>query len=63
LNNGARVEQINWEVDTSAKGLQQSAGMMVNYRYLLEDIDGNHESYRSGQDVSTLIKVKTLLKD
>lgn len=37
--------------------------MMVNYRYLLEDIDGNHESYRSGQDVSTLIKVKTLLKD
>jgi len=62
LNNGARVEQINWEADTSSKGLQQSAGLMVNYRYLLEDIDGNHESYRSGQEVSTSNKVKSLLK-
>ena len=30
LGNGARVERINWAGDTSAKGLKQSYGLMVN---------------------------------
>lgn len=58
LNNGARVEQINWAADMSAKGISQSAGIMVNYRYLLDDIDKNHESYRSGQAIVVSSKVK-----
>ncbi|MBV8507856.1 MAG: malonyl-CoA decarboxylase family protein, partial [Alphaproteobacteria bacterium] len=46
LSNGARVERLNWLGDVSAKGLQQSAGIMVNYLYRLGEIEANHESYR-----------------
>jgi malonyl-CoA decarboxylase len=38
LSNGARVERLNWLGDASPKGLQQSAGLMVNYLYKLADI-------------------------
>jgi len=47
LSNGARVERLNWLGDVSAKGLQQSAGIMVNYLYRLNEIEANHEAYRS----------------
>ena len=46
LSNGARVERLNWLGDVSPKGLQQSAGIMVNYLYRLGDIEANHEAYR-----------------
>lgn len=45
LTNGARLERINWMGDTSSKGFKQSAGLMVNYYYDLDDIDNNHEDY------------------
>ena len=63
LNNGSRIEQLHWGADTSVRGLAQSAGIMLNYRYLLDDIDSNHESYRSGQEIVTSSRVRTLLKD
>jgi malonyl-CoA decarboxylase len=47
LGNGARIERIDWLADTSAKGLEESAGIMVNYYYKLSDIERNHESYIS----------------
>lgn len=47
LRNGARIERLNWLADTSAKGMEQSAGMMVNYYYKLSDIEKNHENYIS----------------
>ncbi len=46
LSNGARIERLNWQGDVSPKGLQQSAGIMVNYLYRLADIEANHEAYR-----------------
>lgn len=46
LNNGARVERINWLADISEKGMRESAGMMVNYLYKLDEIESNHEVYR-----------------
>jgi malonyl-CoA decarboxylase len=46
LSNGARIERLNWQADMSAKGLEQSAGVMVNYQYRLADIETNHEAYR-----------------
>src|SRR5262249_8741556 len=46
LSNGARVEQLDWLGDRSPKGLQQSAGMMVNYLYRLGDIEAHHEAHR-----------------
>ncbi|WP_455372304.1 malonyl-CoA decarboxylase [Limibacillus halophilus] len=45
LRNGARLERINWMGDRSAKGLKQSAGVMVNYRYDPDSIEANHEAY------------------
>lgn len=45
LANGARVERINWMGDRSAKGLAESAGLMVNYLYRVDDIAGNHEAF------------------
>jgi len=43
LSNGASVERISWLADTSAKGLKQSFGMMVNYAYRPSRIERNHE--------------------
>ncbi len=41
LGNGARIERLNWAADMSAKGLEQSCGIMVNYLYELEKLDDN----------------------
>ena len=43
--NGAELHRINWLGDTSAKGMKQSAGLMVNYLYVLDNIERNHEQY------------------
>jgi malonyl-CoA decarboxylase len=52
LKNGARLDRINWRADTSATGIQQSAGLMANYVYDVADLERNHELYaRSGQVV------------
>ncbi len=62
LRNGARLERINWLADSSAKGLGQSAGIMVNYRYILGDIEKNHEAHvrdgriTMGADVKALVR-------
>ena len=45
LTNGARVERLDWLADLSPKGLQQSAGLMINYVYRLHEIEENHEAY------------------
>jgi len=44
LGNGARLERINWLGDVSEKGLRESHGLMVNYQYVLKDIERNHEA-------------------
>jgi malonyl-CoA decarboxylase len=45
LGNGASVERINWSADLSEKGIEQSAGMMVNYLYDSDEIVSNHEAF------------------
>ena len=62
LTNGARVERINWLGDVSAKGLQQSAGIMVNYLYRLGDIEANHETYRGEGRVAASSAVRNLAR-
>ena len=52
LGNGARLERVNWLADTSKRAMQQSAGMMVNYLYRLEDVEQNHEMYIREQKVA-----------
>ena len=62
LGNGARLERINWLGDLSPRGLRESAGIMVNYRYLLDDIEKNHEAYANQGEIAASSVVKKLLK-
>jgi malonyl-CoA decarboxylase len=62
LGNGARLERINWLGDLSSKGLRESAGIMVNYLYRLDDIEKNHEAYANDGEVVASSAVKKLLK-
>jgi malonyl-CoA decarboxylase len=62
LSNGARVERLNWLGDASPKGLQQSAGIMVNYLYRLSDIEANHEAYRGEGRVAASSAIRNLLR-
>jgi malonyl-CoA decarboxylase len=53
LNNGARLERVNWLGDLSDKGLQQAAGFMVNYLYDVSQIERNHEAFaREGRVIA-----------
>jgi malonyl-CoA decarboxylase len=45
LGNGARLERLNWMADGSERAINQAHGLMVNYSYLLDDIEKNHEAY------------------
>jgi malonyl-CoA decarboxylase len=62
LGNGARLERIDWLGDLSAKGMRESAGIMVNYLYRLEDIEKNHEAYVNQDEIAASSAVKKLLK-
>ncbi len=62
LGNGARLERIDWLGDLSPKGLRESAGIMVNYLYRLDDIEKNHEAYANEGEVVASSAVKKLLK-
>ena len=62
LTNGARIERINWLADVSQRGLAQSASMMVNYRYKLDEIEINHENYTSDGVVVGSAEVRKLAR-
>jgi malonyl-CoA decarboxylase len=49
LDNGARLERLNWAANLSPKGLKQSFGLMVNYRYDLDKVEASHEKFKQGE--------------
>lgn len=61
LGNGARIERLNWLADTSTKGMEQSAGIMVNYYYKLSDIEKYHEFYISESRINISKDTRKLL--
>jgi malonyl-CoA decarboxylase len=61
LSNGATLFQLNWFADSSAKGLEQSAGFMVNYLYDPDSIDGNTQQYSEQGSVTMSPEVRDLL--
>lgn len=63
LGNGASLERINWLADTSKRGVQQSAGLMVNYLYRLEDVEENHEIYVKEHRVAASRQVSKLARE
>lgn len=62
LANGARVERLNWAGDTSQKGYEQSAGIMVNYLYRLDDIRANHEDFVGSGTIAISSSLRQLVK-
>ncbi|WMT73252.1 malonyl-CoA decarboxylase [Bradyrhizobium sp. Ash2021] len=63
IGNGARLERIDWLGDLSPKGLRESAGIMVNYLYRLDDIEKNHEAYANQGEIAASSAVKKLLRN
>jgi malonyl-CoA decarboxylase len=50
FSNGARLESIDTFANLRPYGLRDSYGVMVNYRYIPEDLEENHERFvRSGE--------------
>ena len=62
LKNGALLERINWLGDTSAAGLQRSAGFSANYVYKLPDVERNHELYVREHKVRASREIEALAK-
>jgi malonyl-CoA decarboxylase len=62
FKNGARLERINWLANAAQNGLRESLGLMVNYRYVREDIERNHEAYMEKGRMALSSEVKALLK-
>jgi len=60
LGNGAMVHNLHARADVSDKGLQQSAGVMVNYIYDLDRVVPNHERYAATHDVAVSAEVRAL---
>jgi malonyl-CoA decarboxylase len=63
LGNGARMEQIDWLADTSKRGMQLSAGLMVNYVYRLADVERNHEAFVTDHLVVASHEFKKLARE
>ena len=62
LSNGARLERINIDADTSERGRRQSLGVMVNYLYELDQIEANHEAYATDRTVAAASSVLRLVR-
>jgi len=63
LSNGASIEQIHWMGDLSEKGMLQSFGFMVNYRYRPQRIERNHELYAKQGMIAVSRRVQSLLDE
>lgn len=62
LGNGAQIARLNWMGDSSANGLKQSAGLLVNYAYELKKVEENHEAFYNGGKIATSAEFQKLLK-
>jgi malonyl-CoA decarboxylase len=62
LGNGARLERVDVGGNLSDRGLRESHGVMVNYRYELDDIEANHEAFASRNTVVASSAVRKLLR-
>jgi malonyl-CoA decarboxylase len=62
LANGARLERLNWLADTSAAGIRRSFGLMANYLYQLDDLEGNHDAYARAHQVIASREIERLAR-
>ncbi len=60
IANGALIERVNWLGDTTPRGLEQSFGIMVNYRYALDRYPANQLAYASSRAIDASPSVRAL---
>ena len=60
LGNGAYIHAVHAGADLSPKGMAESAGAMVNYRYDPDTFAENHERYADARDVVASKEVRAL---
>lgn len=63
LGNGASLDRIHAAADLSERGLDRSAGVMVNYLYDLDKFELNHEDYIDGKRIPASRQVRHLASD
>ncbi|WP_291994898.1 malonyl-CoA decarboxylase [Candidatus Accumulibacter sp. ACC003] len=63
LGNGARIERLNYLADTSARGSQQSYGLMVNYVYDPDTIEENVEAFSRGGEIAAATALRRSARD
>ncbi len=61
LSNGARVERLHFLANPARIGQNRALGMMVNYRYLPEQIEENHDAYSRDGFVHRSSEIDALL--
>ena len=61
LQNGAMLWRINWLADVSLKGVTGACGLMVNYRYFLEDTATNSTAYLGSKSIKASEQVLSLV--
>jgi len=62
LSNGASLERINWMANPAEYGIDESLGLMVNYRYDRSKIAGNAAAYLTDGEISSSSQVRSLMK-
>jgi malonyl-CoA decarboxylase len=62
LSNGASLERLNWLANPAPYGLDESLGLMVNYRYDRSKIASNTAAYLADGTISTAASVRNLVK-
>ncbi|KAG7468677.1 hypothetical protein MATL_G00145890 [Megalops atlanticus] len=61
LQNGATMWRLNWQADTSPRGITNSCGIMVNYRYFLQETSANSATYLQTKAISASEQVLSLV--
>ncbi|MEM9910618.1 MAG: malonyl-CoA decarboxylase [Pseudomonadota bacterium] len=60
LGNGAEIYRLNANGDITDKGMRQSSGLMVNYRYDLSRTSLNHERFASSGEIAMSADIRAL---
>lgn len=63
LGNGAELHRINWLGDVSVNGMKQSAGLMVNYLYVIDNIERNNEKFTTNGEIVCSSSVRELSRN
>uniref|UniRef100_A0A3B4AWU8 Malonyl-CoA decarboxylase, mitochondrial n=1 Tax=Periophthalmus magnuspinnatus TaxID=409849 RepID=A0A3B4AWU8_9GOBI len=61
LQNGATMWRLNWHADTSPRGMANSCGIMVNYRYFLSETSHNSALYLQNKVITASEQVLSLV--